>query len=178
MPARWQPLLRDRRFQIGAGAALAVIVVIVAVLLSRGGGGSPAASSQPGANGEAEFVADTPFSALSPGDCIAGLPETYIYAVARVGCEEPHLLEVFALFDLAEAAPYPGDRAVADAADDGCVQRFDAYVGTPYLESELDVGHATPTGQTWDEEDDRTVICWTFARDGSLLSRSVADSRQ
>lgn len=79
-------------------------------------------------------------------------------AVQAVPCDQPHGSEVYALFDLPEGE-YPGDEAVTVAAEEGCLAEWDAFVGKPYEESVLDFFTFQPTQRSWDEGDDREVVC-------------------
>ena len=176
-------LLRDRRVWLAA-AVLAIAAVAVVAALTRGGDGAsedtPDLGGDQGAGGlvAATVVIDATFEELAPGDCISALPETYVLGVDRVDCAEPHLLEVFAIFDLPDAPTYPGDHELDAAAYDGCIERFEPYVGAPYFDPDTayDVGHATPTLVTWEAEGDRTVICWTFPRNRLPLEGSARSS--
>lgn len=101
---------------------------------------------------------------LAVGDCFddeAGADEE-ITSVPMVDCDEPHDNEVYHVFDLEDAADYPGDAAVQEAADEGCLDAFEPFVGTPYLDSELEYFTITPTAQSWEDADDREVICSVY----------------
>lgn len=99
---------------------------------------------------------------LEVGQCFNDPDETdEISDVEIVDCGEPHNNEVFHLFDLA-GDDYPGDAAVPDLAREGCIAAFDAYVGTPYLDSAFEVFSLFPTQESWDRGDDREVVCAIF----------------
>lgn len=79
--------------------------------------------------------------------------------VPVVDCDEPHDNEVFHVFDLPDG-DWPGDEAVLDAADEVCLgSAFADFVGTAYLDSEVDAFSITPTQGSWEQADDREVIC-------------------
>lgn len=106
--------------------------------------------------------------ALEVGDCFDD-PEGPIEQVADVpivGCEHPHDNEVYAIVEL-EDGGFPGDTAVAEQAQDGCIERFEAYVGVPYRDSELFATWLFPTEASW-QEGDREVVCVLFAQDEPL----------
>jgi hypothetical protein len=93
--------------------------------------------------------------------------------IDSVDCAEPHVAEVFALFDL-DGDEYPGTAEVQRLALEGCTgSRFEDYVGLPYAESEIFAGPLVPTEETWNEADDRTVICFAGSEDGSPTEGSV-----
>ncbi|MEX0699340.1 MAG: septum formation protein, partial [Acidimicrobiia bacterium] len=54
-----------------------------------------------------------------------------------------------------------------------CIEQFDEYVGLAYLESDLDVFAITPSQSSWDEDNDREVICALFNLDFSKLTGSM-----
>ena len=99
---------------------------------------------------------------LEVGQCFNDPDETgEISDVAIVDCAEPHNNEVFHLFDIA-GDDFPGNAAVVDIAREGCVEAFDAFVGTPYLDSEFEVFPIYPTEDSWNRGDDREVVCALF----------------
>jgi len=93
----------------------------------------------------------------------------------KVDCDEAHDNEVIAVFDL-DGDDFPGVDEVQSQAEEGCVEEFEPYVGSTYEESDLDLFTITPTEETWDDADDREVICSVFALDGSQVEGSVKGS--
>lgn len=114
--------------------------------------------------------------AMRVGDCV-NLPDNPLIAsLEAVPCADPHDAEVYALFDLADGG-YPGENTVSDASIDGCLDRFEGFVGTPYEFSELDIYWLEPTEDSWNELDDREVVCTVVNLDGSKLTGSMGGSR-
>lgn len=117
---------------------------------------------------------------LEVGDCFddAGIEDgaTEVADVPIVDCGKAHDYEVFAAFDVTEAA-YPGDAATRDIARDGCIERFDAFVGIPYEQSALDVTYLYPTQQTWDDGD-REIVCALYSLDGTQVTGTLEGSAQ
>jgi len=83
---------------------------------------------------------------------------------SEVSCDEPHSHEVYGRFDLAGDS-YPGEDAIIDQARDGCLERFEAYVGEVYDTSEWNSGAVYPTEFGW--EVDRSVICHIYRTDNA-----------
>jgi hypothetical protein len=112
---------------------------------------------------------------LEVGDCFQDPDSTVdeIREVEAVDCEEPHDNEVFAVFDLPDG-DFPGADAISAASLDGCLERFEDFVGTPYPDSELYATWLFPTESSWGE-DDREVVCVLFA-DGEQLEGSMQGS--
>ena len=114
------------------------------------------------------------------GDCIASMAEEGLFeSVNAVPCSEPHEAEVYAAFNLADAdAAWPGTAAVDRQADQGCYDRFSAFVGTSYERSMYGYGSMTPTKDSWEQIDDREVLCMITTIDGSLSTGSAEGTGQ
>ena len=95
-------------------------------------------------------------------------------AIVDVACEQPHDVEVAAVFDHpAEArADFPGIDAVDGYATDQCLTRFEDYVGAPYESSSLDVAFVAPGEDGWDAGD-RRIACVLYHVDFVPLTGSV-----
>lgn len=112
-------------------------------------------------------------NALKAGDCIEGEISGAVGEDNTVSCDDAHTAEVFATFDL-EGDDFPGtDQVLADAAE-GCQgQRFEDYVGVSYDVSESVASPLVPSEDSWNNNDDRTVICLAVSADGSETEGSV-----
>ena len=98
------------------------------------------------------------------GDCVndpaADAPTaTEVSDVPAVPCDQEHSGEVYHLFDLEDADEYPGEQEVVALADEGCVAEFEAFVGLTYEQSRLEYSTLYPSKQSWEELDDREVVC-------------------
>jgi hypothetical protein len=110
---------------------------------------------------------------LEVGDCTNEDLEGAVGDVDTVDCDESHTAEVFALFDI-EGDDFPGASEITQEATDGCNgDRFEDYVGLPYEESEIFSTYLVPTEETWNDADDRTVICLAVTSDGDATEGSV-----
>jgi hypothetical protein len=99
------------------------------------------------------------------GDCFndvvaVGAGATQVTNVPAVPCAQPHDNEVYAVFDVTLPG-FPGSEAMSQQAFDGCLERFEAFVGKDYQSSSLDVTHLYPTQESWDQND-REVICAVY----------------
>ena len=90
-------------------------------------------------------------------------------------CDEPHDNEVFALFDLQESE-YPGAERTLELADEGCLERFESYVGATYEESVLMITNLVPSKGSWQQINDREVICVAYHMELEKLTGSVRQS--
>ena len=101
---------------------------------------------------------------LEAGDCFDDPEATTgtLTDIPLLACDAPHDNEVFAIFDLAggPSAPFPGATTVDRDAVEGCQgARFTTYVGRPFAESRFLVTTITPNRQSWEQVDDREVVC-------------------
>jgi hypothetical protein len=106
---------------------------------------------------------------LAVGDCLSSLDDgVEVMSVPLVPCAEPHDGEVYDSFTLPEG-DFPGDEDVATAADTGCTDRFEGFVGVPYEDSVLEIYFFSPTRRSWSLSNDRRVTC-VIATDGATGS--------
>jgi hypothetical protein len=98
-------------------------------------------------------------------------------AIAFVGCEQPHDLEVAVVFEYpaSPAIPFPGTTVVDAYATDQCIDRFEDYVGVAYEASRLDVTIVAPGSAGW-EAGDRRVACLVYDSDFARLTATVRNS--
>lgn len=119
---------------------------------------------------------------VSPGDC-GDVPRLQVggaldpATIEHVDCDEPHLMEIGAVFEypLGPGADFPGSTHVDGYATQECLERFEAYVGAPYAESELDVLIVAPDEDGWDDGD-RRIACVLYHTNFEELVGSVAGS--
>ena len=112
-------------------------------------------------------------NSLEVGDCTNDDFTGAVGEVDTVDCADSHTAEVFAVFDV-DGDDFPGTADIQAQAAEGCNgDRFSGYVGTPYEESEIYTTFLVPTEETWNEADDRTIICLAVTQDGSASEGSV-----
>jgi hypothetical protein len=117
---------------------------------------------------------------IQVGDCFNGQLPTAVDSIDAVPCDQPHDQEAYAVFDLeidGQAAgpdvPYPGDDQVQLVAQRDCIVQFTGYVGSAYETSILEVGLLLPTQETWEQIDDREVVCTVHRADGGQLEATA-----
>ena len=111
--------------------------------------------------GQVQEESDVSATKVRNGDCIEGAVTGEVSSLTAVPCSEPHGAEAYHAFDL-PTGEYPGDEPVATAAEQGCIDAFEDFVGKKYEDSVLEISPLTPTAESW-EADDRQVLC--FLRD-------------
>jgi hypothetical protein len=112
---------------------------------------------------------------LEVGQCFdSPTEETEISSVSSKPCDEPHDQEVFAVFDYPDAPDeFPGDDAISDVAEARCSNEFLAFVGTDVDSSELEYYYLVPSQGTWEEDDDREIVCTVIAEEAEKLTGSM-----
>ncbi len=108
-------------------------------------------------NGAVVESGDVGVFAIQVGDCFGDLGTGEISAATAVPCADPHLNEVYALFDMPDG-DFPGDAAITTAWQEGCLERFDAFVGLDFASSIYDITPLTPTATSW-AQGDREIVC-------------------
>lgn len=111
------------------------------------------------------------------GDCFddgSAFDDDSVDSVPGVPCSKPHDNEVYAVFDVT-ADSFPGD-AMAEMAHEGCVARFQEFVGRDYESSSLDIATLYPSHDTWHGQNDREVICAVYDIDAKKLTGTTKGS--
>jgi hypothetical protein len=100
-----------------------------------------------------------------------------VEVVDVVPCDVPHVYELIDLIvhDAPSGTAYPGIDALNLFAAGRCAEHFENIVGTPFLQSALDVQLLTPTEDGW-RLGDREIDCAAFRMDGQLLGATVVGS--
>lgn len=152
----------------------------------------PAAAPTADGAGTAEPAASAPAETVDTfdvevGDCIAYPKEQQREMeqateateapmdVETVPCEQSHDSEVYAIFDLPDG-DFPGEEEVIAAADEGCFNEFEPFVGNSYDNSVLDIEYFFPSQESWSFDGDRQVTCMVYHLDGEPLVGSAKDS--
>ena len=139
----------------------------------------PTATSEPAGIVDPSDVPGAPIDryALAVGDCfsffeavVEGGTDT---RATELSCDEPHQHEVFHRFDYPAEHPsvFPGETVVRDYAFQVCYREFEAWVGTAYEVSALEIDVITPPREFF--EDDvrryRGIHCWVERVDGEPM---------
>ena len=114
---------------------------------------------------------------LEVGDCTGSEIEST--EIDAVSCDEDHAYEVFAVFDV-DGDDFPGASEISAEAEACNGDLFEDYVGTPYDSSDIYTQTLVPTEETWNEADDRTILCFLYepvdAAAGNLEPKTVNES--
>ncbi len=107
------------------------------------------------------------------GDCLADAPQGEFESIEAVPCGQPHGGEVYHAFNLVDDE-YPGLASIRTSAELGCYDAFEPFVGIAFEESQYGISMINPTEQSWDEVDDREVLCLVSNFDGTTKTGSAA----
>ncbi|MGK0275563.1 MAG: hypothetical protein ACI9N0_001949 [Ilumatobacter sp.] len=87
-------------------------------------------------------------------------------------CTVEHSHEIFAVVD-STAEVYPGFEQLEEEAQASCITGFQEYVGISPFDSELFYSWLVPTLDTWENDNDREIICVAGSADGRPLTESI-----
>lgn len=109
---------------------------------------------------------------IKVGDCFLDDfgPETS--SVKTVPCDEPHVYEAYARFDLSDG-DYPGDDELIRLSNEGCSERLAKFAGVDQDDTSLEVTYLFPSQESWESTGDRAVTC-AVSDSFRLLQGSVA----
>jgi hypothetical protein len=125
---------------------------------------------------------------IKPGECFVAptAVKAELSDLSQVPCTEAHTQESYARVSYqaagdtgasADAGAYPGPDALDKYAKGACAQRFTAYVGVDYLESKLFFTYLLPSARSWEQDNDRTILCFVTTTGGTLTA-SVKGSKR
>jgi hypothetical protein len=66
---------------------------------------------------------------------------------------------------------------MGEMAHEGCLARFESFVGRDYDSSSLDIATLFPSYESWHQQSDREVVCAVYDIDGKKLAGSVQGMR-
>lgn len=152
-------------------------VAALALLTGCASTGSDAtATGSPTATPAEEEGIAVNFLELNVGDCFdipSSLPAGE--ALRYSSCEVLHQYEAYAQFTAAEGE-FPGTDAIDAFANESCEPAFREFVGEAWQQSTYDFQFIVPSEATWDELQDRSVLCmvtqlnelpWTGSAEGT-----------
>jgi hypothetical protein len=104
--------------------------------------------------------ADADPFALRVGDCIDAVDwNTAEFAsLPVVPCAEEHESEIYGSL-IMDDGDFPGQAAVEETAIQYCDAEFTSFVGLAWAESQLEWAYLGPSQETWEQVDDREILC-------------------
>lgn len=128
------------------------------------------------ASGEITEASSADVFALAVGDCLDDEGSDEVTSVPVVPCGDPHDFEVYHEFSI-DGTEWPGEDAIFEAADAGCYEQFEPFVGFVYEESEIDFNYYSPTQQSWEDGGDRLVSCLVYDMSGKTTGTLAGAAR-
>lgn len=148
------------------GAARVIFVVATTLLIAGCGD-----NAVRGEDDEVVEAGEVGAFEVRVGDCFddgqLSAEASEVQEVDALPCDQPHDNEVYAVFELPDGE-YPGDDAVIEQSNAGCIERFAEFTGTAYEESQLDITQLFPTEDSWNTLDDREVVCAVYDPSGPI----------
>jgi len=114
---------------------------------------------------------------IQVGDCLADPGTGLVETVDAVPCSDPHQSEAYHSFELT-FLDWPGEEGLSEAAGQGCYDQFFPFVGMTYEQSIYDFTWLEPTEASWNEIDDREVVCFVSLYDGGDKTGSARNASQ
>lgn len=118
--------------------------------------------------------------ALSVGDCVVppdALDTADVEQLRAVPCTEEHTHEVFATATYTASDVYPGEAELQAFADGACLDNFEDYVGIAYEESSLRFSYLFPSFPSWQDGEDRQVVCFIVSTDEPMTTSAKGLAR-
>ena len=122
---------------------------------------------------------------LREGDCLNDASDSTadsddneeVESVRKIDCAQPHRYETYHIHRMTEDKR-PAEAAIELLADVVCENKFYAFVGRDYDDSELAFNVFWPSKRSWASQQDRDIVCMVQSMDGSLLVGSMRDSKR
>lgn len=121
---------------------------------------------------------------IQPGQCFNPPSEVKaeLATVFAVPCDTEHIQEAYARAAYeaptgTEVGAYPGGPALEAFAHKACQANYEPYIGVIYQNSSLFYTYLLPSARGWEQDGDRTVICFIITT-GNNLTKSVKGSKE
>ncbi len=114
---------------------------------------------------------------IQVGDCLQDPGDGLIESVAAVPCGEPHWSEAYHSFEVG-FADWPGGEAISEEAGQGCYGQFSAFVGMSYEQSIYEFTWLEPTQDSFEQVDDKEVVCLISLYEGGTKTGTARNASQ
>ena len=131
-------------------------------------------SCSSGAQGDSSGVV------VKVGDCSNSNLNQIVDDLDLVPCDEPHSLEAYSIVTsivTSTVTTYPGADALEVFAEQSFIDEFFGYVGVELPQSILYYTYVYPSVTSWNNESDRSVVCFIYKATEPLLTKSVKGSK-
>ena len=126
--------------------------------------------------GQIVGAGDMEVTDVRAGDCfdLKDPDEEEVGDVTAKPCTEPHEFEMFFVGNLPDGE-FPADDVINAYLEAECIPAFDAYVGMPYVQSQLDIFPLIPSFGGWNAGD-HAVQCALFDPINEQLTSSMRNA--
>jgi hypothetical protein len=123
---------------------------------------------------------------VKPGQCFVAPSnvKAELSNLTKTPCKNPHTQESYASVAYVASATgattssaFPGNEVLSAFAQGACAQRYSTYVGVDYLDSKLFFTYLLPSARSWEQNNDRNVLCFVTTT-GAKLTASVKGSKK
>ncbi|MCP5026934.1 MAG: hypothetical protein GY929_11690 [Actinomycetia bacterium] len=114
---------------------------------------------------------------IQVGDCLQDPGDGLIESVAAVPCSEAHEFEAYHSFDVS-FVEWPGEAAISEEAGVGCYDQFFPFVGMKYEQSIYEFTWLEPTKDSFEQIDDKEVLCLVTPYEGGTKTGTARDTAQ
>ena len=116
---------------------------------------------------------------LEVGDCFDDPASfTQVDNVEVVDCADPHDNEVYAVVEYTESNDWPGNEAIEFAAFTECLDAFEPFIGVAYEVSKWDIAAFWPSEESWNDANDREIICAVYDLSGAKVTGTARGSAE
>lgn len=116
-----------------------------------------------GENGQvSEVVEGASVFDIQDGDCLSQFAtEGDVQEIDIIPCDQEHHQEVLMITQIT-AEQLPDEEAVKKLVREECVPAFKDFVGTSFDDSSLDIQYLSPSQESWENQDDRDIVCTVY----------------
>jgi hypothetical protein len=94
-----------------------------------------------------------------------------------IDCTKSHTHEIFANVVDTTDQVYPGQASLEQLAETKCYGAFEDYVGISPFDSSLYITWIVPSLGSWNDKDDRTILCVLGLKGGGEMDTSAKDRK-
>ncbi|WP_162448175.1 septum formation family protein [Phytoactinopolyspora mesophila] len=117
-----------------------------------------------------EVVESASIFDIAEGDCLGEYRDDGdVQDVDLIPCDQEHEQEVLLITQI-DADELPGQEDIQQQVIDECLPAFEEFVGVEFDESELDIHYLSPSQDSWDQQDDRDIVCTIYDPAGTVSS--------
>ncbi len=103
--------------------------------------------------------------------------DSEVASLPVIDCAQEHTHEIFAAIEDTTDDVFPGATKLEAFSETACYGEFEGYVGINWLDSSLFITWIYPSLTSWNDEDDREILCVLGAKNATPLTGSMKDKK-